>query len=62
MVNQVLDTEVDSCPTFVGGVINTPTPNSVTEASRTEPLAVHQISTSYSGWHIKLKIQAQDLT
>lgn len=57
MVNQVLETEVDSCSTFIVGVNTTPTPNSVAEASITKPAAVHQIS----GWHMKLTIHDQYL-
>ena len=60
MVNQVFETEVDFCPTFVGGVTTTPTPNPGTEVSSTDTVEVHQISTSDSGWHIKLKLQDQE--
>ena len=61
MVNQVFETEVDFWPTFVGGVTTTPTPNPGTEVSSTDTVEVHQISTSDSGWHIKLKLQDQEL-
>ena len=49
-------------PTFVGGVITTPTPNAVTKASTREPTEVHQISPPDSGWHIKLTILDQELS
>ena len=53
MVNQVLDNEGDSSPTFVGRVTTTPTSNKVCQTSPAEPIAP---PTSDSGWHIKLKI------
>lgn len=68
-VNQVqeesnLDTDsygMSFCPTFVGGV-TTPDPRPVTKTSTTGPAEIQQYSTSDSGWHIKLKIQDQELS
>jgi len=53
-VNQVLETEDDFSPIFVGGV-TTPT------GSLAEPAANPKTSNSDPGWHVKLKIQDQDL-
>ena len=56
-VNQVLETEDDLSPTFVGGVA---TP-SCSNTSMAEPAANPQTSRSDPGWHVKLKIQDQDM-
>ena len=61
LVSQVLETEPDFCPTFVGGV-TTPISISLPPAPTIEPAAIHQTSTSDSGWYVKLKIQDQELT
>ena len=58
-VNQVLDNEGDYFPTFVGRVITTPTSNKVCQTSPAEPIAP---PTSDLRWHIKLKINDQELT
>ena len=49
--------EVDKCLTFVGGV-TTPT---CSNTSKAEPAANSQISRSDPEWHVKLKIQDQDM-
>lgn len=56
-VNKVLETEDDFSLTFVGGV-TTPT---CSNTSKAEPAANSQISRSDPEWHVKLKIQDQDM-
>ena len=56
-VNEVLETEDDFSLTFVGGV-TTPT---CSNTSKAEPAANSQISRSDPEWHVKLKIQDQDM-
>ena len=56
-VNQVLETEGDFSPTFVGGVTTPTCSNTSTE----ETAANFQTGRSDLGWHIKLKIQDQDM-
>lgn len=59
MVHQVLDNDGDSSPTFVGRVTTTPMSNRVCQTFPAEPIVP---PTSDSGWHIKLKINDQELT
>ena len=56
-VNQVLETEDAFSPTFVGG-LTTPT---CSNTSMAEPVANPQTGRSDPGWHVKLKIQDQDM-
>ena len=56
-VNQVLETEDAFSPTFVGGV----TAPTCSNTSMAEPVANPQTGKSDSGWHVKLKIQDQDM-
>ena len=58
MVSQVLETEPYVCPTFVAGA-TTPTCSST---SRAEPASHPQTIPSDPGWHVKFKIQDQELT
>ena len=57
MVNQVLDNETDSSPTFAGRVTSTHTSNRVCQMS---PAKVTVALTS--GWHTQLKVYDQELT
>ena len=56
-VNQVLETEDALSPTFVGGV----TAPTCTNTPIAEPIANPQTGRSDPGWHVKLKIQDQDM-
>jgi len=56
-VNQVLETEDAFSPTFVGGV----TAPTCSNTSMAEPVANPQTGRSDPGWHVKLKIQDQDM-
>ena len=56
-VNQVLEIEDAFSPTFVGGV----TAPTCSNASMAEPVANTQTGRSDPGWHVKLKIQDQDM-
>ena len=56
-VNQVLETEDAFSPTFVGGV----TAPTCSNTSMAEPVANPQTGRSDPGWHVRLKIQDQDM-
>ena len=56
-VNQVLKTEDAFSPTFMGGV----TAPTCSNASMAEQVANPQTGRSDPGWHVKLKIQDQDM-